>query len=260
LSVFVEIGVAVWLLSGFRAAWARRAAMALLTVFVGVAAWRLVRGHADCGCFGRVRVHPAVTLSIDAAALLAIAYFGRGVGRTRAAGSGPARRPVAAPVAQVLLALAAGVVVPIATVAVAPRFMGHGMTRLVPGEDDPILLAPRDWEGKPFPLLADVLPGDADLSKGRWVVILVNHGCHKCHEYLERADFDALRHTDGPDAPPRQLGMIEFLLEEGLEPTKVKGPVPMTTLRLREGRTYLTDGPYEVYLNDGVVEKSRRAY
>ena len=255
LSVFVEVGVAVWLLSGFHRAWARWAAMALLAVFVTVAGWRLARGEADCGCFGHVRVRPAVTLCFDAVSLLAIGYFGRGIGRGR---PGESRTlPASAPAAQLLLALAAGVFVPIATVAVAPHFKSGGVTPVVPGETDPILLTPRDWEGKPFPLLGDVLPGEADLSKGRWVVILVNHACHKCEDYLAKADFDALRRADGPGAPPRTLGLIEFLNDDS-EPMKRTGPVAVTTLRLRKGAVYLTDGPYEVYLTDGVVEKTRR--
>jgi len=37
---------------------------------VTIAAWRMVGGEKDCGCFGRVPVHPAWTLGLDAILLL----------------------------------------------------------------------------------------------------------------------------------------------------------------------------------------------
>jgi hypothetical protein len=256
LSAVTEAAVAAWLLSGVAPAWARRAAIALLSVFVAVAGWHLLRGDADCGCFGRVRVHPAWTVAIDAAALASVWLFGRGMSPPTAAGVRPRRnRPSGV---RIFLAGLAGLGVPALIVLFgADPFKPQSETG---GAIDAVILDPRGWDGKPFPLLDELAPSAQDVAKGKWVVILVNHACHKCEEYLAHADFEALRQADGPGAPPRTLGLIEFLLEEGAEGATVRGPVSVTTLRLRKGPTYITDGPYEIYLNDGVVERTRRAY
>ena len=258
LSAFTEAGVAAWLLSGVAPAWARRAAMALLSVFVAVAGWHLVRGDADCGCFGRVRVHPAWTVAIDAAALASLWLFGRGLPARAAAPAGARRRRNGPGGVRLFLAALAGLGVPALTVLFgADPFKPQSETD---GAIDAVILDPRGWDGKPFPLLNELAPSGPDVAKGKWVVILVNHACHKCEEYLAHTDFGALRQADGPTAPPRSLGLIEFLLDDGGEGARVPGPVSVTTLRLRKGPTYITDGPYEVYLNDGVVERTRRAY
>ena len=234
LSAVTEAGVAAWLLSGVAPAWARRAAMALLSVFVAVAGWHLLRGDADCGCFGR------------------------GLPARAAAPAGARRRRNRPGGVRIFLAVLAGLGVPALTVLFgADPFKPQSETG---GAIDAVILDPRGWDGKPFPLLGELVPSGQDVAKGKWVVILVNHACHKCEEYLAHADFGALRQADGPTAPPRSLGLIEFLLDEGGEGAKVPGPVSVTTLRLRKGPTYITDGPYEIYLNDGVVERTRRAY
>jgi hypothetical protein len=257
LAALTEAGVAAWLLSGVAPAWARRAAIALLSVFVAVSGWHLLRGDVDCGCFGRVRVHPAWTVAIDAAALASVWFFGHGIfapavpAGVRPYGSRP--RGV-----RIFLAVLAGLGVPALTVLfAADPFKPQSETD---GAIDAVILDPRGWDGKPFPLLGELAPSDPNVAKGKWVVILVNHACHKCEEYLAHADFEALRQADGPGALPRSLGLIEFRLPEGEEGVKVPGPVPVAPLRLRKGPPYLIDGPYEVYLNDGMVERTRRAY
>src|SRR5437762_3369993 len=83
-----EAAIAVWLLSGVGRVWARRAAVVLLLAFVTLAGRRLVRGDADCGCFGRVRIHPALTLGVDLAALSSIWLLGRWTSVSAGAGPG----------------------------------------------------------------------------------------------------------------------------------------------------------------------------
>jgi hypothetical protein len=57
--------VAAWLLAGAAPFWARRVALAVLFFFVAASGWRLVSGLADCGCVGRVSMHPAWTVAVD---------------------------------------------------------------------------------------------------------------------------------------------------------------------------------------------------
>jgi hypothetical protein len=262
LAAATEAAVAAWLLSGVAPAWARRAAIALLSVFVAVAGWHFLRGDADCGCFGRVRVHPGWTLAIDAAALTSLWYFGRGLNASR---SSPAtvssRVRMARPNGvRIFLAVAAGLGVPGFTMLLAsdpfkPRSEWEDSVAI-----DATLLDPRGWDGKPFPLLGELVPSDQDPAKGKWVVILVNHGCHKCEQYLASTDFDALRRTDGPEAPPRSLGVIELRADDSGGAAEAPRGATLIALRLRKGPVYLVGGPYEIYLSEGVVERTRRAY
>ena len=73
---------------------------------------------------------------------------------------------------------------------------------------------------------------------------------------MSHADFDALRRAGPEQAPPRKLLVIE--LGEPSAELRRSTPVPVPIVRLREGTTYLVDGPYEVYLADGIVEEARR--
>jgi hypothetical protein len=78
VAIVTEWVVALWLLSCVGQFWARRAAVALLAVFVTINAWRLWRGASDCGCFGNLRVHPIWTMAFDATVLAGIAWCRRG--------------------------------------------------------------------------------------------------------------------------------------------------------------------------------------
>ena len=251
LSALLEISVAVWLLAAVQRKWARRAAMAVLVVFVAVAGWRLVRGEADCGCFGHVRVHPAWTLAFDLLALSAIWYFGRWTSAP-ARPSDVTRRQIGA---RSLVALLAGVAVPALTMAVIAELRASDPGGFA-AVGDAVLLVPRDWAGKPFPLLPELEPSEHDVSRGPWVVVLVNRGCHACDAYLASAEFESLRQSVRQQDPPRRF----VVLEVGKDAAEGGGIVSpdLPQLRPRQGKTFLVDGPYEVLMTDGVVERARR--
>jgi hypothetical protein len=73
VTVGIEAGFALWLLSNVRPFLARRATIVLLTVLALVSLYRLLAGETSCGCFGTFAVHPGWTLALDVL-LLALCY------------------------------------------------------------------------------------------------------------------------------------------------------------------------------------------
>ncbi len=61
----IEIMFALFVVTFRSRIWTIWVVVALFTSFAGFAGYRLFTGHADCGCFGLVKIPPLVTLSID---------------------------------------------------------------------------------------------------------------------------------------------------------------------------------------------------
>ncbi|MFO0807724.1 MAG: hypothetical protein U0746_03800 [Gemmataceae bacterium] len=69
LTVEVELLIGLWLLSGWQAIAARRAALAFFSTLAGVSLWLVWQGQSSCGCLGRITVHPWTTFVADAVAV-----------------------------------------------------------------------------------------------------------------------------------------------------------------------------------------------
>ena len=70
-----EWGLGLWLLAGFHPRLTRWVAIACFAVFAGTTLTMALAGESSCGCFGRVRVSPWLTLSFDLAAVGALLSF-----------------------------------------------------------------------------------------------------------------------------------------------------------------------------------------
>ena len=66
----VEIALSVWLISGVNLRWSLGLAAALFFCFETVTLVLIFEGVDDCGCFGIVRLSPKVTYCIDCAAFI----------------------------------------------------------------------------------------------------------------------------------------------------------------------------------------------
>ena len=75
LGIITELLLGIWLLSGGWVASAWLAATAFFTLLTGISFYLVWIGQSNCGCFGPVAVHPAVTFGIDLAVLLALLLF-----------------------------------------------------------------------------------------------------------------------------------------------------------------------------------------
>jgi hypothetical protein len=227
--VAVEWLVASWLLAGVAPFWARRATLVLLTVFVGVSGWRLVAGETDCGCFGRVIIHPRWTLALDAVSLLVFltvrpAPFGGhrdgGIGR---------------------LGLIGFFCASLGAPALALRMAAWSVDHTSPVST--VVFDPGSAKGKTFvllPLLDD--SSSADLSTGRQVVILYDHNCERCRGYLRRrsiaAEAGEIRSIDIGEASVAGASMFRS---------------PFKAARLKGNVECIADVPAEVVLQQGIV-------
>lgn len=144
---WAEMVLSLWLISGIRSVWSLGVASAVFFSFCIVTLWLVVEGRSDCGCFGDVSVSPKVTYWIDLAAFSA-AIGALGLARFRIH------------FAAVLLAGAALYLVALA-------YAGHHETN------------PKIEVGTTWPL-AGAVDCSADLSKGRWIVLIYSTECGRC--------------------------------------------------------------------------------
>lgn len=223
--IAAEMFLAGWLLSGVAANWARRVTLVLLTIFLCAAAWRWYSGEARCGCFGSLAVHPSRTIALDVGMLLALWSLAPKVA---------ARNEM--PISRNVIASATALCAVSGICLVAHQIRSDG----APGQMA-VVLDPQSWMGHQFPLLDYIDgPSRASLSAGCGTVVIVDHTCHKCTNYLSELQA---RTGTGPTwvidlGPPsiattrRQGGLLEVFLRPGpiyaLE-------VPLA-VRLRDGR------------------------
>ncbi|MCX5647508.1 MAG: DUF1573 domain-containing protein [Planctomycetota bacterium] len=179
-----EILLGLWLVSGLarRAAWA--AALACFVVFVGVTLPKALTGADSCGCFGAVKVNPWYTLVLDVGAVGALTTFRPNL-KSRLQ---PPPRVRLQPVAAVLISLATGAAAAIPILRYEPAMLSLEGT--VVGGGRPVLLEPKEWIGKPCPLLAHIDIGSR-LAKGQWIVVLYHHDCPHCQERVPQFEQEA---------------------------------------------------------------------
>lgn len=231
--VLFELVFAAWLFSRRLPSLAWWAATGCFATFAAVAAFKLLHGDADCGCFGVVRTPPWVALSIDVAALAALltTYHDRSTTGT-CRSTFVSRLPAAVGYALILL---------VATRISLPLVLADGLRRGSASNTDP-----SRWVGQRLSLLEQIDIG-AELSSGEWIVVLSRHDCPLCEETLNAAWFrDAARSASGSnrialiELPPyekaQQTDSSRFGLAGRLNSDK---PCPLTVpvvLLLDEGR------------------------
>ncbi len=238
LVVVAEWALAAWVLVGCRQHLARRLAIATLVVFASITGWRAAQREPDCGCFGGLRVPPAVTFTFDLVALGIIFYTGRP--RAWAGHRGP-RRPSPG-----RWRIGAGVALS-ALVPLGAAGANHVMT-MTARSGRTIVHNHNEWIGKPFPLLEFVDPlSQADLVSGLRTVIVVDHDCHKCHDYVA-----SLLPAWGGAAADARVRLID-VGEPG-----TGGGFGLPAIRLGPEVLYAAGVPMEVVLLDGVVQSARR--
>jgi hypothetical protein len=75
LWVELELGLGVWLLSGYRQRTARWAALVCFAMFAAVNAYQVWRGAPSCGCFGALYIPPLASLALDGCCLAGLALI-----------------------------------------------------------------------------------------------------------------------------------------------------------------------------------------
>jgi Methylamine utilisation protein MauE len=231
--VLFELAFAAWLFSGRLSAYAWWAAAGCFGTFAIVAGFKVLRGDADCGCFGVVETPPWVTFSLDVTALLALlaTYHDRAATRTNRLAF-VSRFSAAIGYALVLLV--------VAKLSLA-HIYGNGLDG-----GDASITDPSEWIGHRFPLLEQIEIG-SDLSAGEYIVVLHRHDCPLCEETLNspwlceaawgRCDTGQIALVELPPCgPPEEDTASRFPLSGRLnvsEPCLLPAP---TVVLLEEGR------------------------
>lgn len=206
--------------------------------FAAVALFRVLAGAESCGCFGRVKVSPWITLLMDA--LLAAGLWVWP----------PGREPVLR-LPRLGLMPRVGIVGVVVAVALGLSLwrLPRPVVAVVDGEPTGLLqagsltiLEPGQWIGRGFPLVAEIDIGDR-LRIGRWVAVLHQVHCSTCQEALPFYEAQAR------DAGGHGVALIEMPPHEGAESHDshaVRGT-------LSAGREWFASTPVVLLLEDGMV-------
>lgn len=142
-----EILLALWLMSGIRSAWSLRTVAVLFAAFSVFTLRKVALGDPGCGCFGSWSLSPKVTYWIDVTAVAGAAAALR-----------PGRRGILP--ATILLASLLPFAVALHVAPTAKRGNQGVM-------------------GQPWPSPGEV-DCPADLSRGRWIVLIHDPSCARC--------------------------------------------------------------------------------
>ena len=180
--VSFEICFGAWLLIGTRSEWTLRMAVACFATFACVAAYKYLTGESSCGCFGTLQVSPAITLVIDAAAVMLLILCRAGVETT----SGRELQLMSSRVGTFAIVLS--------SLAVLVALYGHSRVVRTDGAStragDLVLLEPESWIGNGWPLAGE-LGLTTELATGEWDVLIFRHECHVCHEVMAQLLSDS---------------------------------------------------------------------
>lgn len=207
-------------------------------LFVMLAAISLIgttRGAGSCECLGAVPMPPWVLLILDAAAAVVLLWGPRTSDRYRG------RQFVE------LDAACIGAFFVGATVGSVLYQRPVNITKLVCNELNSgartFTVDPKRFRSQPF-CLGRFIRIDADLSRGRWKVILTRPGCRKCDRMLR----SGVCQPEGDEQvavvlPPRKGGEKEWSLPEGcqairgeLDSRKTWDYVPPLIFRVNDGK------------------------
>lgn len=226
----IELGLAIWLVSGIFRKGAWLASIIAFAVFICVTSFKWYAGDASCGCFGTFHVAPWKTLFlIDIPAFVLLLIF-------RPKGyklfEWPSLRHLMAAAVPSLLLLS--------------TVTAGLMLSPVPQEQKAV-----DWEGQQWELLEHIDIADK-ISEGVWIVLMYHWDCPTCREEAVPAYEQMSRMMAGQI----QIAYIEIppYGPEG------KGPIPEDTPnlvgKLDESKKWMIVSPTVVLLANGEVVKT----
>ena len=188
-AVEFELLLAIWLLAGNypKVPWV--VALALFSAYTFISVYKVLTGHASCGCFGGVQVNPWYTSVLNCLTVLSLLRW-----RPKEADRQFVHQLFKRPVGVFLVWIAVGLPAAFAmsnytdtTISDAGEIIGDGKI---------VVLRPDTWVGKRFPLLGHIDVGNR-LTSGLWLVLLHRHDCSACRkavsEYEELAQYFAMK-------------------------------------------------------------------
>lgn len=243
-SIELEILWGVWLLAGTCSRFTRLASALLFTFFAAYSAYRGAWGYESCGCFGVIPVAPWLMFVLDS--LLAVAFF--------FLPSKPELRDAKTSFWSRRLAVVLGVwallALPIGLFSSGPKGATISEDGEIVGSEDIVLLDPRQWTGKRFPLMRHLDAG-ATFTRGRWRLLFVRPGCPYCVDALRQLlSAVPLGASDGE----ARWGLIALPPLPANAPSAFLPPhagVPMG--RLDAEKNWIANVPFTITIHDGIV-------
>jgi hypothetical protein len=177
LEVEFEIAFGLLLLSGLYRRLAWLAAIACFSIFSFVTFYKGISGEATCGCFGKVEISPWYTLIFDLAAVIMLLIFRPQMQHQ------PFHINLRPTIILIVLALLIGLPSAHAMINYSPTTLNDN--GIIEGEGNFVILEPKKWIGKQFPLFKYINISDM-LSQGNWIILFYRHDCHKCLQAISK--------------------------------------------------------------------------
>jgi len=188
----VEFFLAVWIVSGIGGKNSLIAATGVFGCFAVVSLWKISQGIGECDCFGKTKFSPKLSYWIDVAAFMSALSSLGGYSMRTWWGSALRNCRYTLPV---ILFIAIG-------------FYGLGLDL---GRNK--ATEPGNRFGRFWPTSGDIdIP--ADLTRGRWIVLLYNSSCGHCSSMA--ADYAEAAQTWKMDGKKTRLALLDS--DFGFEP------------------------------------------
>lgn len=242
-----ELGVAFWLLSGWRIAAAWTATVIAFIAFVVVNLMMIWRGVDSCGCFGPLHSSPYFVGALDVLVLSFLIVFY------------PSERNVSKFVAGRRISYVIGAY--LAASALSLSFFVFGSKDLradmrgvqFSGDNQSILLDYDDgWIGQALPI-EPFIKINRDMSKGTWRLVMYRANCPKCTSRIAMYE-DLNRRSEYLEG---SIALVE--VPPYTSSSKISRGV-ITYGRLDDRYRWYISTPLEICLVDGIVVKIEGAH
>jgi len=213
----------------------------LFATFGAFSAYQGALGHNSCGCFGDVRINPWLTCTLDL--LLAVACL---LIRAKTA------QAKAASTRRLVIVLATWLLVGAPLVLFPPDRQMAPVSEdgVIAADASVVLLDPRPWPGKRFPLTKYIDVGPA-LEHGRWRLVFIRPGCPYCEEALRPLLTSSQSEARGDGTP---WALIELPpLTANASSLALPPQANLTLGRLDGGKTWIANVPFTITVADGIV-------
>lgn len=241
--VWAEVAFGCWVLTGLHRRATRRALIGCFAAFAAAAAIMAMGDASSCGCLGTVPINPWVMFCTDLAIVGGLLFVPASPDPSPSVRTHP-RRAIATGLAALLLG-----------VTLTAR-LWHGLPANLEagGVGRPVILEPRDWIGRVFPLGPHIEwrgkpPG---LMEGEWLIVFHRRGCGNC-----RALLDRLR--NGDRVTVGTMALVEFPSAGGGsiggDDDAVSSHPAVTSGRVRQDRDWFVQTPALIELKDGTVRR-----
>lgn len=236
-----ELGLGLWLLSGFYPRAARMVALTCFIAFLGESLHQGLSGQTSCGCFGKVSVNPWLTLGLDSAAIIALVRCGSVSLRSTAS---------APPLIRVGICVALFAMLGLTGAWIMARHAPVGITDEgdIPNDSRLVLLEPTGWVGRRFPLLRHIDMGK-QLAEGEWLVLLYHHNCPVCRRAIK--EYERFARSGTSQAVVPRVALIEVPTHGDVAPGTLPAGRACSLGRRSEARDWFVKTPVAIRLKDG---------